>query len=152
GDPAPKNLRGGKRLGQQTPRTGMPVFVEMTTENRENPVHAQQLPCADLVQARSARYSSCKASLGTERGHCFPPACGGVLKILPAARNGRAGAQHFDCADSAERDQPASAYRTEPASKLGPKQPRSGSHLSPGENSPFWRHSLLMQPALLRSG
>ena len=85
------------------PRTGIPVFVAMTVENRENPVDAQQFSCADLVQAGSTRYSSCKASLGTERGDCFPPACGGVLKISPAARNRRAGAQHFDCADSAER-------------------------------------------------
>src|SRR5262249_28451936 len=40
----------------------------------------------------------------------------------------------------------------EPALDLGRKaEPRSGAPLGPEENSPFWRHSLLMQPALLRN-
>jgi len=35
---------------------------------------------------------------------------------------------------------------------LGPLGgPRPGSLSAPGQNSPFWRHSLLMPPALLRN-
>jgi hypothetical protein len=61
-------------------------FLAMMTENREKPVHSQQL---------STRCSSCKAILCTEvRGRdCFPPAafwelgrgpcCGGVLTSRP---------------------------------------------------------------------
>ena len=50
----------------------------MTTENRKNPVHSKELTCAELAEARSTRYSSCEASLGTEvrKQGCFSPAAG----------------------------------------------------------------------------
>jgi hypothetical protein len=47
----------------------------------------------------SSLLSSCGRLASSSPAH----AAAAVLKILPAARNGRAGAQRFDCADSAER-------------------------------------------------
>ena len=52
----------------------------MTTENRKNRVHSNELTCAELAQSRSTRYSSCKASLGTEVLEI------GLLSLLRQAR------------------------------------------------------------------